>query len=44
MLARQDLAHAANFLYMLRGTEPTPEEVKALDVSLILYAEHEFNA
>ncbi len=42
--ARQDLSHAANFLYMLRETEPTPEEVKALDVSLILYAEHEFNA
>jgi citrate synthase len=29
---------------MLRGTEPKPEDVKALDVSLILYAEHEFNA
>jgi 2-methylcitrate synthase/citrate synthase II len=42
--ARQDLSHAANFLYMIRGTDPTPEEVKALDVSLILYAEHEFNA
>ena len=42
--ARQDLSHAANFLYMLRGTEPTANEVKAMDVSLILYAEHEFNA
>jgi 2-methylcitrate synthase/citrate synthase II len=42
--ARQDLGQAANFLHMLRGTDPTPEEVKALDVSLILYAEHEFNA
>lgn len=42
--ARQDLGQAANFLYMLHGTEPTPEEVKAMDVSLILYAEHEFNA
>jgi citrate synthase len=42
--ARQDLPHAANFLFMLRGADPTPEEVKALDVSLILYAEHEFNA
>ncbi len=42
--ARQDLGQAANFLYMLRGEEATPEEVKALDVSLILYAEHEFNA
>lgn len=42
--ARQDLSHAANFLYMLRGSEPPPDQVKALDVSLILYAEHEFNA
>jgi 2-methylcitrate synthase/citrate synthase II len=44
VLARQELAHSANFLYMIRGTEPTAEEVKALDVSMILYAEHEFNA
>src|SRR4051812_20164188 len=42
--AREDLSHAANFLYMLRGAEPSPEATKALDVSLILYAEHEFNA
>jgi 2-methylcitrate synthase/citrate synthase II len=42
--ARQDLPHAANFLYMLRGGEATPDEVRAFDVSLILYAEHEFNA
>jgi len=42
--ARQDLSHAANFLFMLRGTEAAADEVKALDVSLILYAEHEFNA
>src|SRR5437764_1225893 len=41
---RSDLPHAANFLYMLRGKEPTPADAKALDVSLILYAEHEFNA
>ncbi|VTT99713.1 citrate synthase : Citrate synthase OS=Singulisphaera acidiphila (strain ATCC BAA-1392 / DSM 18658 / VKM B-2454 / MOB10) GN=Sinac_5364 PE=3 SV=1: Citrate_synt [Gemmataceae bacterium] len=42
--ARPDLGQAANFLYVLRGSESSPEEVKALDVSLILYAEHEFNA
>jgi citrate synthase len=42
--ARQDLSHAANFMYMLRAAEAGPEEVKAMDVSLILYAEHEFNA
>jgi citrate synthase len=44
VLARPDLDHSANFLYMIRGEEATPAEVKALDVSLILYAEHEFNA
>jgi citrate synthase len=42
--ARPDLSHAANFLWMLRGTEPSPDDTRALDVSLILYAEHEFNA
>jgi len=41
---RPDLADAASFLYMLRGQEGKPADVKALDVSLILYAEHEFNA
>ncbi len=44
VLARPDLGHAANFLYMLRGSEPRAEETRALEVSLILYAEHEFNA
>jgi citrate synthase len=42
--ARTDLADAANFLYMLRGHVAKPEDIRALDVSLILYAEHEFNA
>jgi 2-methylcitrate synthase/citrate synthase II len=42
--ARADLSHAANFLYMIRGAAPDPAEVRAFDVSLILYAEHEFNA
>jgi citrate synthase len=37
-------SHAATFLYLLRGTEPNPTDARALDVSLILYAEHEFNA
>src|SRR5262249_56206781 len=41
---RADLAHAANFLYMLTGQEPSAAAARALDVSLILYAEHEFNA
>jgi citrate synthase len=42
--ARPELSHAANFLWVLHGTEPNPAAVRALDVSLILYAEHEFNA
>src|SRR5207248_10841901 len=42
--ARSDLGDAANFLYMLRGQPASADHVRALDVSLILYAEHEFNA
>ncbi|HEY2787096.1 MAG TPA: citrate/2-methylcitrate synthase [Fimbriiglobus sp.] len=42
--ARADLGTAANFLHMLREDEASADEVKALDVSLTLYAEHEFNA
>jgi citrate synthase len=38
------LSLAANFLWMLRGERPTDRQSRALDVSLILYAEHEFNA
>jgi citrate synthase len=44
LAAREDLGHAANFLYVLRGQEPSAADARALDVSLILYAEHEFNA
>ncbi len=42
--ARPELPQAANFLYMIRGKEPSADDAKAFDVSLILYAEHEFNA
>lgn len=35
---------ADHFLYLLHGNNPDPQHRKALDVSLILYAEHEFNA
>lgn len=42
--ARKDLSLAAYFLYLIHGRESKPEDVKAFDVSLILYAEHEFNA
>ena len=33
-----------HFLHMLHGEAPSKEWVKAMHVSLILYAEHEFNA
>src|SRR5207237_9130694 len=37
-------SRAANVPWVLHGTEPEPAAVRALDVSLTLYAEHEFNA
>ena len=40
--ARRGLA--GNILWMLTGQSPSDRHVRALDVSLILYAEHEFNA
>lgn len=39
-----ELDHAANLLFMLRGEQPPAYEVEALNVSLILYAEHGYNA
>lgn len=38
------LSLAGNILYMVTGQKPTPRAQRAMDVSLILYAEHEFNA
>lgn len=38
------LRTAANFLYMLKGEEPSEIETHALDVALILHADHEINA
>lgn len=35
---------AAHILHLITGKSPTESEIKAMDVSLILYAEHEFNA
>ncbi len=41
---RPELNLAANVLFMLTRVEPTEAQARAMDVSLILYAEHEFNA
>jgi citrate synthase len=38
------LDHAANFLYMLFGKEPDPEEAKLIDLDFVLHAEHGSNA
>ena len=41
---RDDLSHAANFLYMLTGEEPDPLAERIMDVALIVHAEHTMNA
>jgi citrate synthase len=41
---RPELGFAANLLYLLGGKPPEDFAARAFDVSLILYAEHEFNA
>ena len=41
---RDDLAFSANFLHMTFGDVPDITVVNAFDVSMILYAEHSFNA
>jgi citrate synthase len=42
--AKPELNIATNFLYMLKGEMPTPEDAHVLDVALILQADHELNA
>ena len=38
------LSIAENFLYMMFGEKPTPEDAHIFDVALILHADHELNA
>jgi citrate synthase len=38
------LSHAANFLLLLNGTPPSKTAERALDIALILHADHELNA
>jgi len=40
----RSLSHAANFLLMLNGTTPSATAERALDIALILHADHELNA
>ncbi|WSJ91084.1 citrate synthase [Streptomyces sp. NBC_01304] len=41
---RDDLAYAANYLYMLTGSEPGPAEARAVEQYLISTIDHGFNA
>jgi citrate synthase len=41
---RTDLTHAANFLYMLHGEVPSPEQARLFDIALVLHADHGMNA
>lgn len=39
-----DVGIAGHFLHLLHGSRPSEEHVRAMQTTLILYAEHEFNA
>ncbi|MEF8826164.1 MAG: citrate synthase [Halapricum sp.] len=41
---REDLDHAANFLYMLNGEEPNDKIAEVFDMALVLHADHGLNA
>src|SRR5204863_269480 len=40
----RSLSHAANFLLLLNGSRPSETAERALDIALILHADHELNA
>ncbi|WP_427165709.1 citrate synthase/methylcitrate synthase [Streptomyces sp. C1-1] len=41
---REDLPYAANYLYMLTGSEPEPRQARAIEQYLISTIDHGFNA
>jgi citrate synthase len=41
---REDLGHAASFLYLLAGEEPSPERVRGLETYLNTVSDHGLNA
>jgi citrate synthase len=42
--ASPTLGHAANFLYMLKGEEPSEDAAELMDTDMVLHAEHGSNA
>jgi|CXWL01.1.fsa_nt_gi citrate synthase len=41
---RRGLSHAAQMIYMFHGIDPDETSSRILDLTLVLYAEHDFNA
>ncbi len=44
VLPRRGLSHAAQMIYMFHGIDPDEISARILDLTLVLYAEHDFNA
>jgi 2-methylcitrate synthase/citrate synthase II len=44
IMPKPGVSHAHQMLYMFHGTEPDELSVRLLDLTLVLYAEHDFNA
>ncbi len=44
MAPKDGLSHAEQILYMCHGVDPDETSARILDLTLVLYAEHEFNA
>jgi citrate synthase len=40
----RQLGHAANFLYMLKGKQPSADAARLMDMDMVLHAEHGSNA
>src|SRR5262245_14024209 len=41
LIPEAELSHAANLLYMMTGTRPASSAERAMDVALVLHADHE---
>jgi citrate synthase len=39
-----ELPHAADFLWMMHGRDPDPDDARVLDTTFVLYADHTMNA
>ena len=39
-----NLSHAANFLYMLQGEEPSEDTARLMDIDFVVHADHGCNA